>query len=124
MDVEGAHAAIQLPEGSWWDWDVVGWDGGELRLAAGHDLSYYHSLELVFGDPFFVSCPSTFYDPVFRAPTLDELLKVTRQLGEEPAVVVAFEADAATLLLNSGCVVRLVRDDLSCGRFPVVRPWG
>ncbi|MGA4867269.1 hypothetical protein ACPB9J_32040 [Streptomyces lavendulocolor] len=138
MDVEGAHAAIQLPEGSWWDWDVVGWDGGELRLAAGHDLSYYHSLELVFGDPFFVSCPSTFYDPVFREPTLDELLKVTRQLGEEPAVVVAFEADAGgqepvscliaaeRLDIVQGTVLRYWREDAGPDqRFaPWVRPAG
>ncbi|MGW0783726.1 hypothetical protein [Streptomyces sp. NPDC002913] len=47
MDAEGAHTAIQLPEGSWWDWDVVVWTGGQLRLAAGHDLTYHHGLELV-----------------------------------------------------------------------------
>ncbi|GAA2646823.1 hypothetical protein GCM10010425_65780 [Streptomyces spororaveus] len=94
MDGEGAHVGIQLPEGSWWDWDVVAWDGAQLRLAANYDLSYYHSLELVFGDPLFVNCPSVFYDPAFRAPSPDELLRVTRQLGEKPAVVVAFEADA------------------------------
>ncbi|MGW1818171.1 hypothetical protein ACWCQM_31965 [Streptomyces sp. NPDC002125] len=40
MNAEGAHTAIQLPEGSWWDWDVVDWTGGQLRLAAGHDLTY------------------------------------------------------------------------------------
>ncbi|MEU9000848.1 hypothetical protein [Streptomyces sp. NPDC048551] len=94
MSAEKLHAAIQLPEGSWWDWDVVAWDGGQLKLAADHDLTYHHGLELVFGDPVFVSCPSGFHDPVFRAPTSDELLKVTRQLGETPAVMVAFEADA------------------------------
>ncbi|MER7467647.1 hypothetical protein [Streptomyces sp. NPDC097981] len=94
MGGEGAHAAIQLPEGSWWDWDVIAWNGGQLRLAAGHDLAYHHGLELVFGDPVFVSCPSAFHDPAFRAPTPDELLKVTLQLGEEPVVTVAFEADA------------------------------
>ncbi|GAA2774825.1 hypothetical protein [Streptomyces lavendulae] len=94
MDVEGTHTAIQLPEGSWWDWDVVAWDGGQLRLAAGHNLTYHHGLEMVFGDPLFVSCPSGFHDPVFRSPSPDELLKVTRQLGERPPIVVAFEADA------------------------------
>ncbi|MEU8550944.1 hypothetical protein AB0C81_28865 [Streptomyces roseoverticillatus] len=93
MGVEEAHAAVQLPEGSWWDWDVIAWDGGQLKLAAGHDLAYHHGLELVFGDPAFVCCPSSFHDPVFRAPSPDELLKVTRQLGEKPPVVVAFEAD-------------------------------
>ncbi|MGW8556620.1 hypothetical protein [Streptomyces tubercidicus] len=94
MDVDGAHAAIQLPEGSWWDWDVIAWDGGELRLAAGHDLAYHHGLELVFGEPVFVSCPSGFHDPAFRAPSPDELLKITRQLGGKPPIVVGFEADA------------------------------
>ncbi|MET9852144.1 hypothetical protein ABZY57_04205 [Streptomyces sp. NPDC006450] len=94
MDAEGAHAAIQLPEGSWWDWDVVSWDRGQLKLAADHDLTYHHGLELVFGDPLIVSCPSSFHDPVFRTPSSDELLKVTRELGETPPVVVTFEADA------------------------------
>ncbi|WP_326841107.1 hypothetical protein OHB33_01220 [Streptomyces sp. NBC_01558] len=94
MDGEGTHTAIQLPEGPWWDWDVIAWDGGQLRLAAGHDLTYRHGLELIFGDPIFVSCPSGFHDPVFRSPSPDELLKVTRQLGEKPPIVVAFEADA------------------------------
>ncbi|MGW0860578.1 hypothetical protein [Streptomyces sp. NPDC001493] len=94
MDAEGAHTAIQLPEGSWWDWDVVAWDSGQLRLAADHDLTYHHGLELIFSDPIFVSCPSGFRDPAFRSPSPDELLKVTRQLGEIPPIVVAFEADA------------------------------
>ncbi|WP_327358912.1 hypothetical protein [Streptomyces sp. NBC_01304] len=92
MDAEAAHAAIQLPEGSWWDWDVVAWDGGQLRLAAGHDLTYHHGLEVIFSDPAFVSCPSGFHDPVFRSPWPDELLKLTRKLGEKPPIVVAFEA--------------------------------
>jgi hypothetical protein len=51
-------------------------------------------LEPVFGDPAFVSCPAVFHHPVFRVPTSDELVRVTRRLGEEPPVLVAFEADA------------------------------
>lgn len=97
MDAERRRVGIQLPEGSWWDWDVIAWDAAELRLAAGHDLTYYHGLELVFGDPTLVSCPATFLDPVFRAPTSEELARVTRQFGEEPPVLVAFEADAGGL---------------------------
>ncbi|MFE1774265.1 hypothetical protein [Streptomyces sp. NPDC059008] len=81
-------------EGPWWDWEVIAWNAGQLRLAAGHDLTYYHGLELVFDDPAFVSCPAMFHDPVFRAPTTEELLRVTRQLGERPPVLVAFEGDA------------------------------
>ncbi|MFD7909651.1 hypothetical protein ACFV30_02840 [Streptomyces sp. NPDC059752] len=94
MDVEGPRAGIRLPEGSWWDWDVIAWTAGQLRLAAGHDLTYHHGLELVFDDPVFVSCPSSFHDPTFRAPSPEELLKVSRQVVGEPSVVVAFEADA------------------------------
>jgi hypothetical protein len=94
VDTERQHAAIQLPEGSWWDWEVIAWDAGQFRLAAGYDLTYYHGLELVFSDPTFVSCPAMFHDPVFRGPTNDEVLRVTRQFGEGPPVLAAFEADA------------------------------
>ncbi|MEV0094122.1 hypothetical protein [Streptomyces sp. NPDC050738] len=94
MDIERPHAAIELPEGSWWDWDVLAWDSGRFLLAAGSDLTYHHGLEMAFAAPVFVSCPAAFRDPVFRPPTADELLKVTRQLGERPPVLVAFEADA------------------------------
>ncbi|MEV0008496.1 hypothetical protein [Streptomyces sp. NPDC047973] len=93
MSSTGEHL-IRLPEGSWWDWDVVTWNAGELRLAASHDLTYAHGLELVFGDPLLVSCPSSFLDPVFRAPSPAETAEVTRHLGEEPPVLVTFEADA------------------------------
>jgi hypothetical protein len=70
------------------------WDGGQLRLAAGYDLTYHHGLEVAFGAPAFVSCPTGFQDPVFRAPTAEETAHVARTLGETPPFVVAFEADA------------------------------
>lgn len=43
---EPQHAAIKLPEGSWWDGDVVARNGAEFRLGAGHDISYGHGPEL------------------------------------------------------------------------------
>ncbi len=136
MDAERRHVGIQLPEGSWWDWDVIAWDTAELRLAAGHDLTYHHGLELVFGGPALVSCPAKFLDPVFRAPTSEELARATRQIGEEPTVLVAFEADAGGLEPVScliaaertevvqETVLRYWRDDAALGqRFaPWVRP--
>ncbi|MET7615346.1 hypothetical protein [Streptomyces sp. NPDC005408] len=85
---------ISLPAGSWWDWDVVSWDPGRLRLGAGHDLSYAHHLELVFSDPEFVVCPAAFHDPVFRTPRPDEAATVADRLGGVPPVLVAFDADA------------------------------
>ncbi|MCF3132080.1 hypothetical protein [Streptomyces olivochromogenes] len=94
---------IELPEGSWWDWDIVAWDSGRLRLGAGHDISYAHRLELVFSDPVFVTCPAAFQDPVFRAPT-PEVRLVARQIGETPPVLIAFEADAGGPSLASGLV--------------------
>ncbi|MEV7773819.1 hypothetical protein [Kitasatospora sp. NPDC086791] len=84
---------MELPEGSWWDWDFS-WSPGELRLVAGYDLSYHHDLELVFADPLPVRCPAHFQDPVFRAPTPEERRLVERQCGEPPGVLVAFEADS------------------------------
>ncbi|MCX4985859.1 hypothetical protein [Streptomyces sp. NBC_00572] len=95
---------IELPEGSWWDWDIVACDPGRLRLGAGHDISYAHGLELVFSDPVFVMCPAAFQDPVFRAPTPDEVRLIARQVGEAPPVLVAFEADAGGPSLASGLV--------------------
>ncbi|WP_344570821.1 hypothetical protein [Streptomyces axinellae] len=41
-----------------------------------------------------VICPSSFHDPQFRAPSPDEIAKVTHHLGGELPVIVAFEADA------------------------------
>ncbi|MFJ1793034.1 hypothetical protein [Kitasatospora griseola] len=85
---------IELPEGSWWDWDVVCWDPSRLILGAGHDLTYHHLLELHFDDPELVACPAVFQDPVFRAPTPAETTRVRDQLGAVPPVLIAFTADA------------------------------
>ncbi|MFF4686922.1 hypothetical protein [Streptomyces sp. NPDC001307] len=88
-----AIAGRRLPEGSWWDWEVIVRDGGQLRPAAGYDLTHHHGLEIVFTAPGFVSCPSAFQDPVFREPAAEETARLRRALGETPPVVVAFEAD-------------------------------
>ncbi|MFI0220233.1 hypothetical protein [Streptomyces lydicus] len=136
MEAERQHRGIQLPEGTWWDWDIIAWNAAEFRLAAGQDLAYHHGLELVFGDPTFVSCAAQFHDPAFRAASSEELERVTRQLGEEPMVFVAFEADAGGLEPVScliaaerfevvqETVLRYWRDDAAPGqRFaPWVRP--
>ncbi|MGJ5752827.1 hypothetical protein FB563_0935 [Streptomyces puniciscabiei] len=82
-----------LPEGSWWDWEVIVWDGGQLRPAAGYDLTRHHGLEVVFTAPALVSCPPAFQDPVFREPTAEERARLRRTPGGTPPVVVAFEAD-------------------------------
>ncbi|MEU6070239.1 MULTISPECIES: hypothetical protein [Streptomyces] len=87
-------AGRELPDGSWWDREVIVRDAGQLRLAAGHDLTWHHGLELVFVAPVFVSCPLDFQDPVFRPPTAEETARLARTLGETPPLVVAFEADA------------------------------
>ncbi|GAA2793797.1 hypothetical protein GCM10010441_18790 [Kitasatospora paracochleata] len=129
---------VELPEGSWWDWDVVSWDPGRLRLGAGHDLTYAHGLELVFAAPLLVCCPGFFQDPVFREPTAEERARVIRQLGAAPAVLVAFEADAGgtgpvTGLIAAGgldvvpgTVYRYWREPLGPGErlAPWVRPPG
>ncbi|MER7953583.1 hypothetical protein [Streptomyces sp. NPDC096030] len=89
-----AYDVLRLPEGNWWDWEVVAFDGSRLRLGAGHDLSYHHLLEVVFTDVSYLRCPTLFMDAVFRAPTREESAEVARLLGEEPPVLVAFDADA------------------------------
>ncbi|SFE19782.1 hypothetical protein SAMN05216251_10261 [Actinacidiphila alni] len=94
MAADQPYAAVRLPEGSWWDWDVLAWNGGEPRLAAGYDLSHHHELELTFASPLYVSCPAAFHDTEFHAPTPEESRRVTELLGERPPVLAAFEADA------------------------------
>ncbi|MEV7941795.1 hypothetical protein AB0O82_37455 [Kitasatospora sp. NPDC088264] len=127
---------IHLPDGSWWDWDAVSGNAGRLRLGAGHDLSYHHGLELVFSDPVFVICPASFHDPTFREPTPAEARIVSRQVGETPEVLVAFEADAGgpepasgliaarQLDIVQGTVFRYWRENLEAGErlAPWVRP--
>ncbi|MBO3741675.1 hypothetical protein [Actinoplanes flavus] len=87
---------VELPEGSWWDWELLRFDGCRLRLAAGYDLTYHHGLELVFIDVTYLVCPARFQDPVFREPTARELDQVRRCAGDEAAVVVAFDIEAQT----------------------------
>lgn len=115
---------------------MLAWDTGQLRLAAGHELTYHHGLELVFEGPTFVSCPSSIQDPMFRTPSRDELLGLSRRPGGELPVVVAFEADAGgqepiscliaaeRLVIVQETVLRYWRDDAAPGqRFaPWVRP--
>lgn len=126
-------ATIELPEGSWWDWDVVSYDVGRLRLGAGHDLTYHHGLEVIFHGPALVNCPTGFQDPVFREPTPQEVRAVVDQLGELPPLLVAFEADAggtkaATCLIAAesvevkvGLVYRYWRGELDPGQS--LAPW-
>jgi hypothetical protein len=87
----------------------------------------------VFHGPLLVRCPSDFQDPVFRTPTADETLSVTRQTGETPGIVVAFEADAggpepASCLIAAervevirGTVFRYWREGLEPGQR--LAPW-
>ncbi|MDA0564280.1 hypothetical protein LG943_08065 [Streptomonospora sp. S1-112] len=94
MEASAEYPAVRLPEGSWWDWEVLDWDPVRLRLAAGHDLTYHHGLELVFHEPAYAACPAAFHDPVFRAPTVREAESAARWLGGRPPVLAAFDAEA------------------------------
>lgn len=118
---------LQLPEGSWRDWDVTSCSDGELRLAAGTDLSRDHGLELVFQEAVYVACPSLFHTPVFRPPTAFECELVRQSVGREVPVLVAFDiADAERgklpcligaerVEVRQGTVFRYHRTDLKPG---------
>ncbi|MEV6838065.1 hypothetical protein AB0N17_26725 [Streptomyces sp. NPDC051133] len=121
-------AGRRVPEGNWWDWEVIVWDAGRLRLAAGYDLTCHHGLEILFTGTGYVSCPAAFQDPSFREPTAEETARLRRALGETPPVVVAFEADgggpepvscliaAEDLEIRPGFVPRLPRAGTGCPR--------
>ncbi len=127
----------ELPEGSWWDWDVVTSTPELFVLGADYDLTYHHGLELRFQEPLFVRCPAEqFHDPVFRAATGAEEEWVARAVGGTPGVLVAFECDdggavqatglvaARRLEVATGVVFRYWREHLEPGqrRAPWVRP--
>lgn len=132
-------AVLSLPEGSWWDWEVVGWDRGTLCLAAGSDLTYHHDLEAWFSGTVYVSCPESFSDPVFREPSDTDRALLQHLDGDVPLQVYAFDVDppggnglmacvivAASVKIVRGVVYRYWRDHLGPGerRAPWVRPRG
>ncbi|HEX8627653.1 MAG TPA: hypothetical protein VF755_05730, partial [Catenuloplanes sp.] len=134
---ETIAGVIELPAGSWWDWDVLDFDGCRLRLAAGHDLTYHHGLEVIFTDVTYLACPTQFHDPQFREPTHDERALARRHAGEEPPIVVAFDVAAQvgdghlpclvaaeSVEVVRGLVYRYPRDDPATGERPAaqVRP--
>ncbi len=108
---------LPLPEGSWWDWEVRHYDGSRLTLVAGHDLSYHHGLEVVLTDTLYVRCPTHFTDPVFREPAPEERAEVTRLVGAEPPVLVAFEADGGGTE-PVACLIAAEDWAIRQGRFP------
>ncbi len=136
MKAGRSDIAIELPEGSGWDWNVLAWDGGRFRLAEGADITCHHDLDLTFTNPAFVCRPADFEDPVFRTVTSEELPALARRFGGCPPVVVAFEADAGgvdpvtclvaaeRLDIVQGTVLRYWREDMVPGRgfAPWVRP--
>ncbi|GAA1651146.1 hypothetical protein [Actinoplanes couchii] len=85
---------LVLPEGPWTDWDVQEFDSSRLRLAANHDLTYAHGLEVVFTDVAYLACPAQFLDPVFREPAPAERELVRAYVGEYPPVIVAFDVES------------------------------
>ncbi|GAA2484892.1 hypothetical protein [Winogradskya humida] len=90
--------ALVLPEGQWWDWEIMTWTAGTLTLAASTDLTYHHGLEVIVSDVGFVQCPSLFHHAVFREPTAAERDFVLRQSAGDAPLIVAFdhnEHDAA-----------------------------
>lgn len=45
LRVDGTIAyVIELPEGSWWDWDVLHFDGRQLRLVAAGSVEVVRAL--------------------------------------------------------------------------------
>jgi hypothetical protein len=47
-----------------------------FRLIAGDDLTYHHSVEVVFEEAMYLACPAEFSHPVFRSASSEETLRV------------------------------------------------
>lgn len=112
---------VDVPEGSWWEWELLSWNGSELRLAAGYDLAYHHDMELVFTEVSYLACPTRFSHARFREPTPGECDTVRRYVGETPPVVAAFDVEAEFGGGNLPCVV--AADDLDVVLGTVYRYW-
>ncbi|MEV6492332.1 hypothetical protein AB0M20_27470 [Actinoplanes sp. NPDC051633] len=85
---------LEMPDGPWWEWEILSLNRGRLILAGSFDLSYYHQIEIAFTDVAYLSCAAAFCDPAFREPTEAELHHATHQNGMDvPPVVVAFDHD-------------------------------
>jgi hypothetical protein len=112
---------IELPEGSWWDWDLLHFDGSRLTLAAGPDLTYHHGLELVFTDVVYLACPTQFSEPRFREPTQDEQEMLRRYIGEIAPLIVAFDVESPADGDPLACIVAAEAVDIVLGR--VYRYW-
>ncbi|MFI8366941.1 hypothetical protein [Streptomyces sp. NPDC085466] len=108
---------LPLPEGSWWDWELRRFDGSRLTLVAGYDLTYHHGLEVELTDVRYLRCPTAFMDPVFREPTAVERAEVVRSTGEEPPVLLAFDADGGGAA-PVACLVAAEAWAVRQGRFP------
>lgn len=78
----------------WSDWQVASWDGESLRLIADNDLTYHHSVEVVFEETAYVMLPAQFYHPCFRPPTAHEEGLVREAVGHVPELIVAWDTDA------------------------------
>jgi len=45
----------EIQQQDWFDFHILSFDGFTLKVAGGTDLAYYHKLEVIFEDIFFVS---------------------------------------------------------------------
>lgn len=93
QDVEVTQPLVDL-NNRWWDWQVASWDGVSLTLIADNDLTYHHSVEVLFEDAVYVKLPASFSHPVFRDPTSHEIEIVQAAVGEVPELVAAWDTDA------------------------------
>lgn len=72
--------AIELPEGSGWDWNVLACDGGRFRLGAGPTSPVTTTWDRSFTETAFISRPADFEDPVIRAVASEELPALSRRM--------------------------------------------
>lgn len=81
--------------GRWWGWRVGLWDSSTLRLIADNDLTYHHSVEVLFTDVAWVAIADTFYDPAFRPATSEQ--DFARQvINDEGYELHAWDAETST----------------------------
>ena len=95
--------------GRWWDWQVDLWDSSTLRLIAGNDLTYHHSVEVAFSDVAWVATADTFHHPTFRPATPAEHDFAREVISDAGYELYAWDAETSTRTVPMMIIAQSVR---------------
>ena len=117
---------IELSGENYFDFEIYKYDGMNLIMAGNYDLTYNHSLEIIFEDVWFVSanfyCWSADYEkPIIELPTLEKEkeLRIIHQTDQDHQFFIMHPEDQNDIIIaankisfNQDPVYYYLREDL------------